>query len=586
VSADTAIDILGWVNAGAFALLGLVSLRFWLRRRDRPSLWAALCFGALGAVFLAGLVLPEHAESDLEIVLQRLLVVTLLLFPYFLYRFTAAFTPKSRLLDRGAALATIVLCVWTVALPDFPEAEEPRPSWFVVYIVALLVDWAALSLIAAGRLWVAGRGLPSVARHRMQMLSFAASAMTVALFLAGLAPESGAATELATSSLAFVSAFAFILGLSPPGLVRIVWRRPEQDRVRRATGQLMAAKTPEEVTANVLPAMSRLVGARAVALLDADGNLVGSHGATPEVLDSIHKGGDPQVLELAIPGGSLLVWTSPHAPFFGTEEIELLQSLGALAGLALDRSRLFVQEREARAELERADEMKTNFIALAAHELRTPVTSVHGVVATLDRLGDQLSGSERAELDGALRTQTDRLRRLVEQLLDLSRLEAEAVPIHPVSIPVRAEVEGLVEASAVGRVEDVEVQIDNALEATVDRTVLERVVSNLLSNALRHGDSPILVTAERRDRHFRLAVQDQGSGVPAEFVDALFERFSRSDDARARGLGSGLGLSIALSYARAHGGDLLYEPVRPHGARFEFVVPDERSGDGQGRTAG
>ena len=129
--------------------------------------------------------------------------------------------------------------------------------------------------------------------------------------------------------------------------------------------------------------------------------------------------------------------------------------------------------------------------------------------------------------------QTERMRGLVDQLLDLSRLEAENVPIHPVRIPVRAEIEELVAASAGGRTDEIEVQIPEGLEALVDRTVFERVVSNLLTNALRHGHAPVVVTATQSDNHFRLAVEDSGEGVPPRFIDDLFERFSRSDEARA-----------------------------------------------------
>ena len=81
------------------------------------------------------------------------------------------------------------------------------------------------------------------------------------------------------------------------------------------------------------------------------------------------------------------------------------------------------------------------------------------------------------------------------------------------------------------------------------------------------------MSAAQSDNHFRLIVQDSGEGVPPQFIDDLFERFSRSDEARSRGLGSGLGLAIARSYARAHGGDLVHQAARPHGARFELVVP-------------
>jgi signal transduction histidine kinase len=568
VSAHTVNDILGYVSATAFVLLGLVTSWYWLRRRDRPSLWAALCFGTLGAVALAGQVLPEKATTDFQIVAQRLLVVVLLLFPYLLFRFTTAFDPSSRRLDRAAAAATAGLIVWTIALPSFPQTGEHRSPAFSVYLYALVIQFGALSLIAAVRLWRAGRDQPSVARNRMSMLSLAASALTATLFFAVVTPADAAGMQIAVSGLGIVSALTFLLGFAPPEVVRLIWRRPEQDRVRDAIGGLMTATTPEEVAANVLPGMTRLVGARAVFLLDAEDNVVASHGAGPPVPNE-----GPNILRLDIPGGCLVVVAGPYAPFFGSEEIELLGSLGALTGLALDRTRLFVKEREHRIALEKADEMKTNFIALAAHELRTPVTSVHGVVRTIDRLGDQLSDSDRAELDDALRSQTERMRSLVDQLLDLSRLEADTVPIKPSRISVKDEVEELVVASAGARATEVDVDIPDDLEAVIDRTVFERVVSNLLTNALRHGGRPIVVTAAQSDRHFRLAVEDGGQGVPPQFVDDLFERFSRSDEARARGLGSGLGLAIARSYARAHGGELVHEPVRPQGARFELVVP-------------
>jgi two-component system OmpR family sensor kinase len=83
----------------------------------------------------------------------------------------------------------------------------------------------------------------------------------------------------------------------------------------------------------------------------------------------------------------------------------------------------------------------------------------------------------------------------------------------------------------------------------------------------------VTVRAEQSDRHFRLSVEDRGGGVSAEFVPDLFERFSRSEGSRAGSVGTGLGLAIARSYARAHGGDLLYEDAAPHGAKFMLVLP-------------
>ena len=566
MSAKTVNDILGYVSAAAFALLGVVSLLLWLRRRDRPSLWAALCFVSFGSVVLAGQLLPENPHTDPEIVAQRALLVGLILFPYLLLMFTTAFDPVSRRLDWAVSAITAGLIAWSIALSDVPAAGEHRSVGFSLYVYALVLQFGILSTIAAYRLWKAGRDQPSVARNRMRLLSLAAIALAAALFLVALIPADEYGLQIAVSCLVIASALIFLLGLAPPDVVRAMWRRPEQERSREAVGALMATTDPEDVVATVLPVMRRFVGAKAVFLLGSDDKVLGCIGAEPPVPDE-----GSNVFRLEMPGGSMVVVASPYAPFFGSDEIELLRSLGALTGLALDRSRLFVQEREQRIALERADEMKSNFIALAAHELRTPVTSVSGVVQTLDRLGDQLSESDREQLSAALRSQTERMRSLVDQLLDLSRLEADTVPINPVRITVRAEVEELVAASAAGQA--IDVQIPLGLEATIDKTVFDRVFTNLLTNALRHGAAPVVVSAAQSDNHFRLIVQDSGEGVPPQFIDDLFERFSRSDEARSRGLGSGLGLAIARSYARAHGGDLVHQAARPHGARFELVVP-------------
>jgi signal transduction histidine kinase len=143
-------------------------------------------------------------------------------------------------------------------------------------------------------------------------------------------------------------------------------------------------------------------------------------------------------------------------------------------------------------------------------------------------------------------------------------------------VNVRARLEELVQLVPPEVAQDVKVRVPEDLEALVDPNAFDRIVSNLLVNAARYGAAPIEVNAEQRDRHFRLSVVDHGGGVPAEFVPELFDRFTRSGSSRReRTEGAGLGLAIAKSFAQAHGGDLLYEDARPHGARFELVLPRE-----------
>ena len=212
MSAHHVNDILKYVSAAAFAVLGAVLLALWLRRRSRPSLWAALCFGSLGAVALVGQLLPDDPASDAEIVAQRALVIALILFPYFLVRFTTAFDP-SRRVDRVAIVATAALTVWTVLLADIPAAGEHRSVGFSIYIYALVLQFGILSTIAAYRLWAAGRDQPSVARNRMRLLCLAALALTAALFFAALIPADEYGLQIAVNGLAIASALIFLLGL-------------------------------------------------------------------------------------------------------------------------------------------------------------------------------------------------------------------------------------------------------------------------------------------------------------------------------------------------------------------------------------
>jgi signal transduction histidine kinase len=245
---------------------------------------------------------------------------------------------------------------------------------------------------------------------------------------------------------------------------------------------------------------------------------------------------------------------------------ELLRTIGALAASFLESA--LVQD-----ELRRLDEVKTNFIALASHELRTPAAVIFGISATLSMRGDELNDGQIHDLRRALFDQSDRLRQLVDQLLDLSRLEANAIRIQPKSIPVRSHLEALVASLVPEHETAVELTIPIDLETVADPVAFDRIVSNLITNAFRYGDPPVRIQARRHDRHFRLAVEDSGAGVSPEFVPHLFERFTRGERTRQSAQGAGLGLSIAQSFARAHGGDLVYAPVEPAGARFELVLP-------------
>jgi signal transduction histidine kinase len=255
---------------------------------------------------------------------------------------------------------------------------------------------------------------------------------------------------------------------------------------------------------------------------------------------------------------------------FSDDDVDLLQIVADRVALAIDRATAY-------EELVRLTEIQQDFVALAAHELRTPATTIYGLAATLQERGSQLDDETLDELRSTLYMQADRMRRLVDQLLDLSRIDAKRVKISRERVRLRRQLEEIVASVAGDQSEEVMIEAPSELEANVDPNAIERVVGNLLTNALRYGAPPVVVQAEHRDQHVRIRVEDSGAGVAEEFVPFLFDRFRRSEQSRQRASGIGLGLAIARSYAHAHGGDLLYAPRRPTGASFELVLPAEQS---------
>jgi signal transduction histidine kinase len=255
-------------------------------------------------------------------------------------------------------------------------------------------------------------------------------------------------------------------------------------------------------------------------------------------------------------------------------EVDALSTVGVVTATLLENAL-------ARQETQQLDVLKSEFIALAAHELRNPLSSVYGIFVTLEARGDSLAEPERRALRDGLREQMTRTRNLIEQLLDLSRFDLAAIQFAPEPLRLRPKIEKLVRTLVAGRPDVVRIGVPADLEVVVDPTALDRILSNLVTNALRHGEPPVTVTAARRDTHLRLAVEDRGEGVRREFIPRLFDRFARSSESRSRTEGSGLGLAIAQAYARAHGGDIIYEPAVPHGARFEVVIPLHRAERGE-----
>jgi signal transduction histidine kinase len=229
------------------------------------------------------------------------------------------------------------------------------------------------------------------------------------------------------------------------------------------------------------------------------------------------------------------------------------------------------------AELAEVDRMRKDLIANVSHELRTPLTALQ---ATLENLVDGVVPADQATLQ-AMHSQTQRLSRLVEQLLDLSQLESGAVPLDLQPFAVKPMLEQTVRESKLVPERGHRTEIHLVVEPTDlvivgDPERVHQVVTNIVQNALRHSppDGSIDVVARSNGDGVRIEISDEGPGIPAEEAGRVFERFYRSDQARtSRDGGSGLGLAIAKWIVDMHGGDIRAEPRTPRGCRMVVSLP-------------
>ncbi len=230
------------------------------------------------------------------------------------------------------------------------------------------------------------------------------------------------------------------------------------------------------------------------------------------------------------------------------------------------------------AQLEETDRLRRDLVANVSHELRTPISALQAV---LENLVDEVEPPDPETLRVML-AQVQRLGRLVQQLLDLSRLESGVLPLELRRFEIEPLLEQAVHEARVhaqrGMAKDVRlsVEVDPGLAAEADPERVHQVVANLLENAVRHAPegSEVRVSALAEDGAVRIEVADQGPGIPPGEAGRVFERFYRTDAARsAADGGTGLGLAIARWIVDLHGGHIRAEANDPRGCRMVVSLP-------------
>lgn len=286
--------------------------------------------------------------------------------------------------------------------------------------------------------------------------------------------------------------------------------------------------------------------------------------------------GEPMLEESAAAGEhSVAVAIRREQVFEPFRRAVALFALAALVGVlgmfvvffALYRQRVRIRE------LARAERFRREFVADVSHEIKTPLTGILGAAEMIGEADD----SARPRLAAMIAKESKRLNALVQQILDLARLDREgAAPAR-----ARTDLAGLVReileerrAEAESRGVELAFRGNGEVFADCDANLVAEAVSNLVGNAIRHSGSPKVEVACAATAHgAEIAVEDHGVGIQPEHAERVFERFYRVDPARAaESGGAGLGLAIVRRIARLHGGDVVLEPVSPHGCRFVFAL--------------
>ncbi len=320
---------------------------------------------------------------------------------------------------------------------------------------------------------------------------------------------------------------------------------------------------PQKKIVLVNPSAEGMLGLKAEELLGRDHLEVTHHFALDEVIDRVVASGEPDSLEIRR----------------ATPEEQILECRVALSGTGDEETRgVLVMLRDI-TRARKLEQMRTEFVSNVTHELRTPLTSIRGFAETL--LEGALDDPETARnFVGIIRQESEHLGRLIEDLLDLSRIESGKMKIRkePVRIKELAEETAgrlKTKAEQLGVVLRLEIP-DGLPEVMGDPSRLSQVLLNLVDNGLKYtprGGSVTISAEEQADR-ISVSVRDTGVGIPKEDLPRIFERFYRVDKARTRTTGgTGLGLSIVKHIVDAHGGTIGVVSDIGKGATFTFTIP-------------
>jgi signal transduction histidine kinase len=600
-----ALELISAVTQIIYVLIFVsVTLRA-VRQPTRAHSDIALFFGALAFIIVVARIAALAGTTPPW--LTTVLVAILMAVPYILLRLVDDFTGVRGAIKRAAELGLAVGIV--AAYATAPTLPAPVTLYLVAYFFIVSI-YCAVAFIRASR---RSRG---VTRRRMEAISLGSILIGTDLLIAGLTPlarpEDRAALQALAQLLGLGSGIAYYLGFAPPPILRRAWQEPELRSFLARAASLPRLPTTLDIVRELERGAANSTGATArIGLWQDDTGALRfwqDDGTTVDIAPGKHFAGrafelqrrifssDPirdnpageagyrsrnvgAVLAAPITAGErrlgVLTLTAPRPPIFAVSDIELAGLLADQAAVILESRALIDHAARVKAR-EEATRLKEDFLSAAAHDLRTPLTTVVAQAEFLERRATR-EPSAPTDLAGVRRIvrESKRLAALVGDLLDATRLEqgrlvgerepvdlatlAQDVCAHDTSDPTFCQVHAT--APVVG---------------VYDRRRIEQLLQNLLENAKKYSPerTPIKVKVWQQDGEARVAVQDSGIGIPAADLPGIFERFSRAsnvDDRRFHGMG--LGLFICRGIVEEHGGRIWVESEVGKGSTFHVGLP-------------
>jgi signal transduction histidine kinase len=569
----------------AFAVLALRTALAWAQEPDRRHGFLAL---GLLALALDIIISPElYAEGVAGQVATDAGVVLFLLSGYGLLMFRDSFVPFNPR-TRNLIVALIVMVgVAAIAarLPGTPESvHNPIQTLALVAIIGI---WAYCIFDPIATFWLAARGRPAVERARLRAISIGYAGVLAVFVFGTVAGALSDPATLVVDVAALAAVPTLYVAFFPPVWLRRIWRQLEEEQFRSALHDLLLY-SPDRVTLadKALGWAERLVGGESAFIVDAGGDVLASKGmstADARELTSRGKflapqdGREPRrvgativvPLELQQGRGAMVIRSDRLTPIFGDEELTRLGQYATSLSAGLDRVTLSSKI----AALERA---KTDFLNIASHELRGPMTVIKGYLTMLEggALGD-VTPKVRSVLP-LLISKSDEVNWMIEQMIEASRLEEGRLALRKNRADIVELTEGAIEGVRMS-LSGHELKVDmpvGSIDASVDPDRFQIVIRNLLSNAAKYSPpgTQISVDVRRDDDTALVCVRDQGAGISKDDQAHLFTRFGRIETT-THVQGTGLGLWLSREIARMHDGDLTVDSKVGAGSTFTFTLP-------------